>query len=92
MASTDVVMPVSLPTSAGTREVLDLGYPHLNLQKLDDPKAHGGKVLSRASPQVSIHWCAQKYGPQGIRSIFEKLQERLQEPQPLASISLSTSR
>ena len=39
MASTDVVMPVSLPTSAGTREVLDLGYPLLNLQKLDDPKA-----------------------------------------------------
>mmetsp|Transcript_28204 Transcript_28204/g.67063 ORF Transcript_28204/g.67063 Transcript_28204/m.67063 type:complete len:320 (+) Transcript_28204:44-1003(+) len=67
MASTDVVMPVSLPTSAGTREVLDLGYPLLNLQKLDDPK-------------VSIHQCAQKYGPQAIRSIFEKLQERLKEP------------
>ena len=43
MASTDVVMPVSLPTSAGTREVLDLGYPHLNLQKLDDPKARRRK-------------------------------------------------
>ncbi|CAK9080101.1 Protein NLRC3 [Durusdinium trenchii] len=68
MAATDVVMPVSLPTSAGTREVLDLGYPVLNLQKLDDPK-------------VSLHQCSQKYGPQGIRSIFEKLQERLKEPQ-----------
>eukprot|EP00438_Fugacium_kawagutii_P018875 Skav221121 [mRNA] locus=scaffold233:351603:358601:- [translate_table: standard] len=68
MASTDVVMPVSLPTSAGTREVLDLGYPLLNLQKLDNP-------------QVSIHQCSQKYGPQAIRSIFEKLQERLKEPQ-----------
>eukprot|EP00434_Breviolum_minutum_P016906 symbB.v1.2.014917.t1/scaffold1100.1/size328752/7 len=68
MAATDVVMPVSLPTSAGTREVLDLGYPLLNLQKLDDPK-------------VSIHQCSQKYGPQAIRSIFEKLQEREKEPQ-----------
>lgn len=63
MAATDVVMPVSLPTSAGTRETLDLGYPVLNLQKLEDPK-------------VSIHACAQKYGSEAIRSIFEKLKER----------------
>lgn len=69
MASTDVMpMPVSLPTSAGTREVLDLADPLLNLQKLDDPK-------------VSIHQCSQKYGPQAIRSIFEKLQERRKEPE-----------
>eukprot|EP00930_Biecheleria_cincta_P067194 TRINITY_DN5362_c0_g1_i1.p1 TRINITY_DN5362_c0_g1~~TRINITY_DN5362_c0_g1_i1.p1 ORF type:complete len:355 (-),score=64.27 TRINITY_DN5362_c0_g1_i1:191-1129(-) len=60
-------MPVSLPTSAGTRETLDLGYPVLNLQKLEDPK-------------VSIHQCAQKYGSQAIRSIFEKLQERSSLP------------
>eukprot|EP00930_Biecheleria_cincta_P067202 TRINITY_DN5362_c0_g4_i2.p1 TRINITY_DN5362_c0_g4~~TRINITY_DN5362_c0_g4_i2.p1 ORF type:complete len:338 (-),score=71.63 TRINITY_DN5362_c0_g4_i2:206-1165(-) len=63
MAATDVIMPVSLPTNAGTRETLDLGYPVLNLQKLEDPK-------------VSIHACAQKYGSQAIRSIFEKLAER----------------
>lgn len=63
MAATDVIMPVSLPTNAGTRETLDLGYPVLNLQKLEDPK-------------VSIHQCAQKYGSQAIRSIFEKLEER----------------
>jgi len=61
------VMPVSLPTSSGTREVLDLGYPVLNLQKIDDPK-------------VSLHQCAQKYGSQGIRSIFEKLEERSTKP------------
>eukprot|EP00930_Biecheleria_cincta_P067196 TRINITY_DN5362_c0_g1_i3.p1 TRINITY_DN5362_c0_g1~~TRINITY_DN5362_c0_g1_i3.p1 ORF type:complete len:335 (-),score=64.93 TRINITY_DN5362_c0_g1_i3:183-1121(-) len=60
-------MPVSLPTSAGTRETLDLGYPVLNLQKLEDPK-------------VSIHQCAQKYGSQAIRSIFQKLQERSSLP------------
>merc|ERR1719499_173625 len=67
MAAADVVMPVSVPTSGGTREVLDLGYPVLNLQKVDDPK-------------VSIHQCAQKYGSQGIRSIFEKLEERSTKP------------
>lgn len=61
------VMPVSLPTSSGSREVLDLGYPVLNLQKIADPK-------------VSIHQCAQKYGSQGIRSIFEKLEERETKP------------
>jgi len=61
-------MPVSVPTGAGTREVLDVGYPVLNLQKLDNP-------------QVSIHQCAQRYGSQAIRSIFEKLQERESNPE-----------
>mmetsp|Transcript_95792 Transcript_95792/g.132904 ORF Transcript_95792/g.132904 Transcript_95792/m.132904 type:complete len:320 (+) Transcript_95792:64-1023(+) len=67
MAAADAVMPVSLPTGAGTREVLDVGYPVLNLQKLDNP-------------QVSIHQCAQRYGSQAIRSIFEKLEERQSQP------------
>lgn len=75
MAASDVAMPVSLPTSAGTRETLDLGYPVLNLQKLEDPK-------------VSIHACAQKYGSQAIRSIFEKLEERSSAP-PFEEINLS---
>eukprot|EP00930_Biecheleria_cincta_P067201 TRINITY_DN5362_c0_g4_i1.p1 TRINITY_DN5362_c0_g4~~TRINITY_DN5362_c0_g4_i1.p1 ORF type:complete len:317 (-),score=57.50 TRINITY_DN5362_c0_g4_i1:206-1156(-) len=71
----DVVMPVSLPTSAGTRETLDMGYPILNLQKLEDPR-------------VSIHACAQKYGSQAIRSIFEKLEER-SSPATFEEINLS---
>jgi len=67
MAAADLVMPVSVPTGAGTREVLDVGYPVLNLQKLDNP-------------QVSIHQCAQRYGSQAVRSIFEKLAERNATP------------
>eukprot|EP00931_Biecheleriopsis_adriatica_P027672 TRINITY_DN165_c0_g1_i1.p1 TRINITY_DN165_c0_g1~~TRINITY_DN165_c0_g1_i1.p1 ORF type:complete len:362 (-),score=91.20 TRINITY_DN165_c0_g1_i1:188-1273(-) len=66
-ASTAPKMPVSLPTSNGARETLDVGYPVMNLQKLEDPK-------------VSIHHCAQKYGAQAIRSIFEKLEERSAKP------------
>lgn len=57
------VMPVSVPTSAGTREGLDIGYPVLNLQKLENP-------------QVSIHACKQKYGSDAVRNIFTKLGER----------------
>eukprot|EP00933_Yihiella_yeosuensis_P050662 TRINITY_DN4845_c0_g1_i1.p1 TRINITY_DN4845_c0_g1~~TRINITY_DN4845_c0_g1_i1.p1 ORF type:complete len:320 (+),score=78.07 TRINITY_DN4845_c0_g1_i1:150-1109(+) len=63
MAAAVAVAPVSVPTGAGTREQVDLGYPLLKLQKLDNP-------------QVSIHQCAQRFGSQGIRSIFEKLGER----------------
>lgn len=54
---------VALPTSAGSREQIDLAAPILKLQKLEDP-------------QVSINQCAQRYGSQAIRSIFEKLAER----------------
>jgi len=63
MAAAAVADPVSVPTSLGAREQLDLAAPALNLQKLE-------------SPQVSIHQCAQRYGPQALRSLFEKLVER----------------
>jgi len=58
-----VMDPVSVPTGIGTREIIDLGNPVLNLQKLENP-------------QASIHACAQRYGSQAVRSIFEKLAER----------------
>mmetsp|Transcript_106304 Transcript_106304/g.189031 ORF Transcript_106304/g.189031 Transcript_106304/m.189031 type:complete len:366 (+) Transcript_106304:60-1157(+) len=59
--------PVSLPTSGGTRETVDVGQKVLNLQKIEDPK-------------VSIHQCKQKYGAEAIRSIFTKLEERDAKP------------
>lgn len=63
MAAAAVADPVSVPTSLGAREVLDLASPTLNLQKLQNP-------------QASIHQCATHYGPQAIRSLFEKLEQR----------------
>jgi Ran GTPase-activating protein (RanGAP) involved in mRNA processing and transport len=54
------IKPVSVPTSLGAREVVDLGYPVLNLQRLEEP-------------QTSIHQCATKFGSQGVRAIFEKV-------------------
>lgn len=63
MAAAAVVDPVSVPTSLGAREVLDLGSSELNLQKVENP-------------QASIHQCSMRYGPQTIRSLFEKLAER----------------
>jgi len=54
------VAPVSIPTGAGNREVIDLGAPTLNLQKIENP-------------QASLYACAIRYGSQGVRSIFEKL-------------------
>jgi len=63
MAAAAVVDPSSVPTGLGAREQIDLGSSTLNLQKIENP-------------QASIHQCAQRYGPQTIRSIFEKLQLR----------------
>lgn len=60
---TAVAAPVSIPTSLGARDQVDLAGTTLNLHYVEDP-------------QVSIHQCAQRYGPQAIRSIFEKLAER----------------
>lgn len=57
-----VADPISVPTSIGSREVLDLANPVLNLQKIENP-------------QASLHQCSQRYGPQAIRSLFEKLEE-----------------
>lgn len=61
------INPVSVPTGAGSREVLDVGAPRLHLQKLENP-------------QASVHQCAQRYGSQTVRSIFEKLAEQHTEP------------
>jgi len=63
MAAAAVADPVSVPTSLGAREVLDLASPVLDLQKIE-------------SPQVSLHQCASRYGAQAIRSLFEKLVEK----------------
>eukprot|EP00930_Biecheleria_cincta_P058685 TRINITY_DN44489_c0_g1_i1.p1 TRINITY_DN44489_c0_g1~~TRINITY_DN44489_c0_g1_i1.p1 ORF type:complete len:380 (-),score=70.16 TRINITY_DN44489_c0_g1_i1:34-1173(-) len=57
------VMAAFVPTSAGTREYVDLGHPVLNLQ-------------NNQVPQVSIHACSQKYGADAVRNIFMKLEER----------------
>jgi Ran GTPase-activating protein (RanGAP) involved in mRNA processing and transport len=61
------VLPVSVPTSLGAREVVDIGAPTLNLQQLENP-------------QASIHQCATKYGPQTVRSVFDKFAENDKEP------------
>lgn len=55
------VAPVSIPTGAGARETIDLGSTSLNLQKIENP-------------QASLYACAIRYGSQGVRSIFEKLE------------------
>jgi len=63
MAVAGPIDPVSVPTSHGAREVLDLGQRVLDLQKIDNP-------------QASLHACASKYGAQAIRSLFEKLERK----------------
>jgi Ran GTPase-activating protein (RanGAP) involved in mRNA processing and transport len=63
MAAAAVANPVSVPTTIGTREVIDVAAPKLNWQKLENP-------------QVSIQNCSLKYGPQAIRSLFEKLADQ----------------
>lgn len=63
MAAAAVAVPVSVPTTIGTREVIDAANSILNWQKLE-------------APQVSIHACAVKYGPQAIRGMFEKFEEQ----------------
>lgn len=63
MAAAAVVDPISIPTALGKREVIDVGTPVLNFQKLEDP-------------QASLHACASRYGSQAIRSIFEKLEQK----------------
>lgn len=60
MAAVAPIEPISISTALGAREVLDIGLSELNLQKIDNP-------------QASLHQCAQRYGAQAIRSIFEKL-------------------
>mmetsp|Transcript_21537 Transcript_21537/g.39509 ORF Transcript_21537/g.39509 Transcript_21537/m.39509 type:complete len:323 (-) Transcript_21537:77-1045(-) len=55
--------PISVSTSLGGRETIDLAGKSLNLQRLE-------------TPQVSIHQCATKYGPQLLRNLFEKLSWR----------------
>lgn len=57
---------VSVPTTRGARENVDLANPTLNWQKLEDP-------------QVSILQCGLKYGPQAVRSMFEKMSEQDRE-------------
>lgn len=54
---------VSVPSSIGTREPIDLAQPVLNWQKLDNP-------------QVSLLHCSMRFGTQGVRSMFEKLVEK----------------
>ena len=70
-----VADPISVSTSLGARETIDLASRALNLQKLE-------------TPQVSIHQCATKYGPQLVRNLFEKLALRNAES-PFEEINLS---
>jgi len=63
MAAVAPIFPISVPTGLGDREVMDCGYPVLNLQKLENP-------------QASLHRCAVRYGAQTIRSIFHHLEDR----------------
>ena len=63
MAAVAPIFPISVPTGLGDREVLDCGYPVLNLQKLENP-------------QSSLHRCRSRYGAQTIRSIFHHLEDR----------------
>jgi Ran GTPase-activating protein (RanGAP) involved in mRNA processing and transport len=58
-----VINPVSVPTGAGSREVIDVGAAKLHLQKLENP-------------QASLYQCSIRYGSQTVRSIFEKLAEQ----------------
>lgn len=58
-----VAAPVGIPTSLGAREQVDLAGSVLNLHNVENP-------------QVSVYQCAQRYGSQAIRSVFEKLAER----------------
>eukprot|EP00403_Amphidinium_massartii_P039962 CAMPEP_0178436090 /NCGR_PEP_ID=MMETSP0689_2-20121128/34262_1 /TAXON_ID=160604 /ORGANISM="Amphidinium massartii, Strain CS-259" /LENGTH=322 /DNA_ID=CAMNT_0020058179 /DNA_START=37 /DNA_END=1005 /DNA_ORIENTATION=+ len=58
--------PISVSTSLGARETIDLASKTLNLQRLE-------------TPQVSIHQCATKFGPQLLRNLFEKLSLRHSE-------------
>jgi Ran GTPase-activating protein (RanGAP) involved in mRNA processing and transport len=57
------VIPVSVATSLGGREVLDAGVPTLNWQKLENP-------------QASLQQCGVKYGPVALRSMFKKIKEK----------------
>jgi Ran GTPase-activating protein (RanGAP) involved in mRNA processing and transport len=63
MAAVAPADPISIPTGLGNREVLDVGAPVFDLQKIDNP-------------QASLHQCASRYGAQAIRSIFEKLEQK----------------
>eukprot|EP00448_Togula_jolla_P015030 CAMPEP_0170588420 /NCGR_PEP_ID=MMETSP0224-20130122/10820_1 /TAXON_ID=285029 /ORGANISM="Togula jolla, Strain CCCM 725" /LENGTH=318 /DNA_ID=CAMNT_0010912135 /DNA_START=59 /DNA_END=1015 /DNA_ORIENTATION=+ len=63
MAATAEPVNVSVPTSLGAREVVDLASSTLNFQLLENP-------------QVSLQQCAMRFGPQVVRSIFEKLAEK----------------
>eukprot|EP00929_Paragymnodinium_shiwhaense_P105364 TRINITY_DN7034_c0_g1_i2.p2 TRINITY_DN7034_c0_g1~~TRINITY_DN7034_c0_g1_i2.p2 ORF type:complete len:315 (+),score=119.49 TRINITY_DN7034_c0_g1_i2:115-1059(+) len=56
-------LAISMPTSLGTREVVDLNASSFNLQRLEQPN-------------ICLHQCGTKYGPQLVRAIFEKLDAR----------------
>jgi len=64
---------VSVSTSLGNRELIALDS-RLDLQKLE-------------SPQVSLFQCAQRFGPQTIRRLFEKIAER-QQDSPFEELNL----
>jgi Ran GTPase-activating protein (RanGAP) involved in mRNA processing and transport len=61
------VIPVSVATSLGGREPVDVGVPTLNWQKLENP-------------QASLQQCGVKYGSVALRSMFKKIQEKDIEP------------
>jgi Ran GTPase-activating protein (RanGAP) involved in mRNA processing and transport len=67
MAVAAPILPVSVPTSLGGREVVDLGVPRFDLQRLENP-------------QASLHQCATKYGSVVVRSLFNKFEEKSKEP------------
>jgi len=76
MAAVAPVEPISIATGLGAREVLDVGVASLNLQKIDNP-------------QASLHQCAQRYGADGIRSIFENLIDKKDSVANFEEINLS---
>lgn len=78
MAAAVAPVLVSVPTSGGTREVLDLASPALNWQQLENP-------------QVSILQCGLKYGPQAVRSMFERMGEQ-ERSSTFAEINMSDNR
>jgi len=63
MAAAVAYPTLPMPTSLGTREVVDLSAKEFNLQRLEHPN-------------VCLHQCGTKYGSQLVRAIFEKLEVR----------------
>jgi len=67
MAAVAPLIPCHIPTDRGARELVDLGAPVINFQRLENP-------------QTSLHQCGTMWGTQVVRSIFEKLKERDLKP------------